>query len=281
MPRALKPLLALALMAGLAFPAAADDIGPETVVARVGATEITLGHMIVMRSQLPFEYQSLPDDVLYEAILDQLVRQSAVAEQVGDRLSLGARLALENERRSFLAGEALARIAREAATDEAIQAAYDAAYSGAEPTTEYRAAHILVETEEEAQAALAKVREGNDFGEVAKETSIDSSGPMGGELGWFTKGMMVQSFEDAVVAMQPGTVSGPFETQFGWHLVKLHESRLKDAPPLDEVRDGIIQQIQRDAMEAALERHTAEAKVIRTELEIDPAILKNRELVED
>ncbi|MCO8143700.1 peptidyl-prolyl cis-trans isomerase [Rhodovulum tesquicola] len=281
MSRPAKPLLALALVAGLALPAAAEEIGPGTVVARVGATEITLGHMIVMRAQLPPEYQALPDDTLYQAILDQLIRQTAVAEQTGGALSLGARLALENERRSFLAGEALGRAAEEAATEEAIQAAYEAAFAGAEPTPEYRAAHILVETEEEAQAAMAQVQDGADFAELAKETSIDSSGQMGGELGWFTKGMMVQSFEDVVVAMEPGTVAGPFETQFGWHLVKLHESRLKDAPALDEVRESIVQQIQRDAMEAALERYAAEAEITRAEIEIDPAVLKNRELLDN
>lgn len=279
MPKTPKPLLALALMAGLALPVAAEEIGPGTVVARVGDTEITLGHMIVLRAQLPAEYQQLPDDVLYRAVLDQLIRQSAVAQGLGRELSLGARLALENEQRSFIAGEALARVAEEAVTEEAVQAAYEAAYANAEPMTEFRAAHILVETEEEAKALLDELSNGADFGELAKDKSVGPSGPNGGELGWFTTGMMVKPFEDAVVAMEPGSVAGPIETQFGWHVIKLHETRLKGAPALSDVRAELVQQIQRDAMEAALTKYTEEADVTETEIEIDPAILKNRELL--
>ncbi|TCP40239.1 peptidylprolyl isomerase [Rhodovulum marinum] len=276
-----KAILALALAATLAAPISAEEVGPDTVVARVGETEITLGHMIVMRAQLPPEYQQLDDEVLYRAVLDQLIRQSAVAESLGDRLSLGARLALENERRSYVAGEALARIAEEAVTDEAVQSAYEAAYANAEPTTEYHAAHILVESEEEAQTILAELEDGADFAELAKERSIGPSGPNGGDLGWFSTGMMVKPFEDVVVGMEPGEISGPVETGFGWHVIKLHEARLKGAPPLGDVRDDLVQQIQRDAMEQALTKYTEEAEVTETEVEIDPAILKNIDMLGD
>ncbi|MGC9417387.1 MAG: peptidylprolyl isomerase [Rhodovulum sp.] len=276
-----RAVLALAMAATLAAPLAAEEIGPDTVVARVGDTEITLGHMIVMRAQLPPEYQQLEDEVLYRAVLDQLIRQSAVAESLGDRLSLGARLALENERRSYVAGEALARIAEEAVTDEAVQGAYEAAYANAEPTTEYHAAHILVESQEEAQAILMELENGADFAELAKERSIGPSGPNGGDLGWFSAGMMVKPFEDAVVGMKPGDISAPVETTFGWHVIKLHESRLKGAPPINDVRDDLVQQIQRDAMEQALSKYTEEAEVTETEVEIDPSLLKNIELLGD
>ncbi|SIO49037.1 peptidyl-prolyl cis-trans isomerase C [Rhodovulum sp. ES.010] len=279
MSEAPKPLLALALVAGLALPAAAQDVGPDTVVARVGESEITLGHMIVLRSQLPAEYQELPDDVLYQAVLDQLIRQSAVVERAGGELSLGAKLALENERRSFVAGEALSRIAEDAVTEEAVQDAYEAAYATAEPTTEFHASHILVESEEDALALLAEIENGADFATLAKENSVGPSGPNGGDLGWFTAGMMVKPFEVAVVELEPGGVAGPVQTQFGWHVIKLHETRLKDAPAIEDVRAELVQQIQRDAMETALETYTAEADISRTDVEIDPSILKNREIL--
>ena len=273
------PVLVLTLAGGLATVAPAEEIGPDTVVARVGTTEITLGHMIVLRSQLPEEYRQLPDDVLYQAVLDQLIRQSAVVEAAGGELSLGAKLALENERRSFVAGEALSRVAEEAVTDEAVQKAYDATYSDAEPTREYHAAHILVASEDEAKAIKAELDDGADFAELAKEKSTGPSGPNGGDLGWFSEGMMVKPFEDAVVALEAGAVSDPVETQFGWHVIKLYDVRMKDAPPLNDVRDELVQQIQRDAMETALEKYTAEADVTRVDVEVDPAILKNNDLV--
>ncbi|RAP42177.1 peptidylprolyl isomerase [Rhodovulum viride] len=277
---ALKPLAALTLAAGMALPALAEDIGPDTVVARVGNQEITIGHMVVLRAQLPAEYQQLPDDVLYQAVLDQLIRQTAVGEAIGTDLSKGASLALENERRSFVAGEALSRVAEEAVTDEAVQAAYDAAYGAAHPINEYHAAHILVETEDEAKAIETELANGADFAELAKEKSTGPSGPNGGDLGWFSEGMMVQPFEEAVVAMKPGEVSAPVQTQFGWHVIKLYENRLKDAPALDDVRGDLVQKIQRDAMEQALEKYTEEADVTRTEIEVDPAILKDQSLLD-
>lgn len=280
MPKAIRPLFALALSAGLALPAFAADIAPDTVVARVGKTEITLGHMIVMRAQLPAEYQQLPDDVLYEAVLDQLIRQSAVADSIGTDLSLGARLALENEQRSFIAGEALGRVADEAVTDEALQAAYEAAYAGDEPEREFSAAHILVKTEDEAKAIKEELDGGADFAALAREKSVGPSGPNGGDLGWFTMGMMVKPFEDAVLALDSGEVSGPIQTQFGWHVVKLNESRIKEAPALADVRDQLAEQIQRAAMEEAMEDLTNAADVERPELDIDPAILNDRSLLE-
>lgn len=281
MPKALKPLLALALSAGLALPLSAEDIGPDTVVARVGETRITLGHMIVMRAQLPAEYQDLPDDVLYEAVLDQLIRQTAVAESVGSDLSLGAKLALENEQRSFIAGEALSRIADEAVTDASVQDAYEAAYAGAHPEREYHAAHILVETQQEAQEIQQQLTEGADFATLAMERSTGPSGPSGGDLGWFTTGMMVKPFEDAVLTLDAGQISDPVETQFGWHVVKLYETRIKEAPALADVRSQLVDQIQRDAMEDAMENLTAAAKIERPEIDVDPTMLKNRDLLDE
>ncbi|TCP61087.1 peptidyl-prolyl cis-trans isomerase C [Rhodovulum bhavnagarense] len=280
MPKAFRSMFAFVLSTGLALPLAAEEIGPDTVVARVGETSITLGHMIVMRAQLPPEYQQLPDDVLYEAVLDQLIRQSAVADSIGDDLSLGARLALENEQRSYIAGEALSRVAQEAVTDETIQAAYEAAYAAAEPEREYNAAHILVKTEDEAKAIRAELDGGADFAELAKTKSTGPSGPNGGDLGWFTKGMMVKPFEDAVLGLEPGQVSDPVETQFGWHVVTLRDSRIKQAPALDEVRDDLVQQIQRDAMEKAMEDLTAAADIERPEVQVDPALLNDRSLLD-
>ncbi len=281
MPNPVKTLLAVGLVFGLSAPVWAEDITASTVVATVGNDEITLGHMIMMTSQLPDQYQSLPDDVLYDAVLDQLIRQSAVAQTAENDLSASARMALENERRSFIAGEALAGLAQDAATDEAIQAAYDARFAEAAAETEFNAAHILVATEDEAKALKVELDGGADFEALAKEKSTGPSGPSGGALGWFSVGMMVKPFEDAVVAMEPGQVSEPVQTQFGWHVVKLNETRQKPKPTLDAVREELSAEVQQAAIEAALERITAAATIDRPETEIDPAALRNMELIQN
>jgi peptidyl-prolyl cis-trans isomerase C len=237
--------------------------------------------MIMMTAQLPQEYQQLPDEVLYDAVLDQLIRQTAVAQTLEGKLSTEARLALENERRSFLAGEALSELAAGAVSEEALQAAYDERYANAEPAKEYSASHILVETEETAQEVKAKLDGGADFAEMAKEYSTGPTGPNGGALGWFSKGMMVKPFEDAVTALEVGQVSEPVQTDFGWHVITLTETRDKPTPTLDEVRAELAGELQQAAITAALDEITAAASITRSEEKIDPAELRNMELLKD
>jgi len=281
MSKPITPILAMGLALGMAFPAFSAEPDAKTVLATVGKDQITLGHVIMMAQQLPQEYQALADDVLFDAVLDQLVRQAAVAQTVEGKLSTAAELALENEQRSFLAGEALAKLADEAVTDAAIQAAYDAQFAGTEPEREINAAHILVETEDKAKEVKALIDGGADFADMAREHSTGPSGPNGGDLSWFTKGMMVKPFEDAVFALTVGEVSEPVQTNFGWHIIKLNDEREKDAPALDDVRGEIAAQLQEEAVKKALEDITAAADVTRTTDGIDPALLRNTELLQN
>ncbi len=259
-------------------PAPPSDVDADTVVASVNGTDITLGHMIVARARLPEQYQSLPDETLFSGILDQLIQQIAVGGDDGE-LSKGSALALENERRSFLAGEALTEVADTAVTDEAIQTLYDERYADAEPVTEYNAAHILVETEEEAKAIKAEIDGGAEFAAVAEQQSTGPSGPNGGDLGWFSAGMMVEPFEQAVMGMEAGQVSDPVQTQFGWHVIRLNETRIKAAPPLDEVRGELEGELQQQAIEKTVTDAVAAAEVTRPGEGIDPTVLRNLDLV--
>jgi peptidyl-prolyl cis-trans isomerase C len=88
-------------------------------------------------------------------------------------------------------------------------------------TTEIRASHILVKTEEEAKKLYDEIQNGKDFAQIAQEVSLCPSGQNGGDLGFFGKGMMVKPFEDAAFSLEIGEISKPVETQFGWHLIKL------------------------------------------------------------
>lgn len=277
---AFKFLPALVLAAGLALPVSAETPSAETVVARVNGVEITLGHMIIAHATLPEQYQQLPADVLFEGILEQLIQQSALSQQQPDTVPAHIALALENERRSLLAGEEIESVMQGAATDEAIQAAYDAAYPGGEGGEEYSAAHILVETEDEAQAIKAEIDGGADFAETAREKSTGPSGPNGGDLGWFGSGRMVPEFEAAVIALEPGQVSDPVQTQFGWHVIKLNETRRLAAPDLAQVREELASQVQQEAVEAHVDALTEAATVERPELEgFSPEMLRDLDLV--
>lgn len=272
-------LFAITLALFGANAAYAEDPALNTVIATVDGVEITFGQMLVTRAELPEQYQQLPADVLWDGILTQLIQQELLAAQV-EEMPERVQISLRNQERSLLAGERISDIAEAAISEEALQAAYEARFANATPTYEYNASHILVETEAEALAVIARLDDGADFAETAKEISTGPSGPNGGELGWFGAGMMVAEFEAAVVALNVGEVSGPVQTQFGWHVVKLNDSRIQEAPPLDAVREELISQVQTEALESALADLEQSATITRPEAgEFDPALLNNLDLI--
>ncbi|MBI1219839.1 MAG: peptidylprolyl isomerase [Rhodobacteraceae bacterium] len=262
-----------------AMDANGKPVTADTVVATVNGTKITVGEMIAMRGQLPAQYQQLPDDVLFKGILDQLIQQTTLEQSVEKNLTKKDTLGLENTKRAFLANVALTSVTDAAVTDAAVQAAYDAKYANVDPGLEYHAAHILVQTEQEAKDIKAKLDAGGDFAALAKDNSKDGSAAQGGDLGWFGVGMMVKPFEDAVVAMKPGQVSDPVQTQFGWHIIKLEETRPAQKPALADVKDDLSKQIEQDAVGAKIKELTDAAKIERTDTGIDPSVLQDATLL--
>lgn len=272
----------LAVAATLATAAVAQEPpAAQTVVATVNGTEITLGSMIALRDGLPEQYKSLPDDVLFKGMLDQLIQQEVLTQSVGDAMSLQDRLNVENQRRGYMSGVALESVIANAVTDEALQKAYDARFADSAPQTEFNASHILVATEEEALKLKAEIDGGADFATLAKASSTDTgSGQNGGDLGWFGLGAMVKPFEDAVVAAEMGKVTAPIQSDFGWHLILVKETRIAAAPTLDELRDELAGQIEQEAVAAHIATLTAAATITRPGAEgIDPALIKDLTLL--
>jgi peptidyl-prolyl cis-trans isomerase C len=269
-----------AVVCALATPLWAEGETAATVVATVNGTEITLGQMVALRENLPDQYQTLPDDVLFKAILDQLIQQEALAQSVTAQTARDEANLL-NDRRAYLSGVVIEGVVNTAVTEEALQAAYDAKFKDAAQQTEYNAAHILVDTEEKAQELKAQVEGGADFAELAKANSIDTgSGAAGGDLGWFGLGMMVKPFEDAVVAAEVGKIAGPVQSDFGWHLILVKETRIAALPTLDDLRPELAAEIENKAIEAKLAELTAAAKVEKPGEALDPALLKKSELID-
>lgn len=264
-------------------PLAADDApSADTVVATVNGTDITLGHMLTLRAGLPQQFAQLPADVLFVGILDQLVSQTLLMGAHAGEMSKRAQLTLENERRALIATDEMARIVGNAASDAAITAAYEELYANAPQSSEYKAAHILVETEEKAQELIGLLDNGADFAALAQEHSTGPSGPSGGTLGWFSAGMMVQPFQDAVEKMTAGDVSPPVQTQFGWHVILLEETRVKDQPLLEDVRGDIENQLSQQAIDAEIDRLTKGGSVDRAAGDaMDPSVLDQTDLLEE
>ena len=252
----------------------------DTVVATVGDVEITLGELIIARSQLPQQYQQFPPEVLFDGLVDQLVQQQLLSnalEETPKRMEL----TLLNERRNLMAAEVINEISEQVITEDVLLEAYDARYADAEPVLEWNASHLLVDTEEEAIAAKQRVTDGEVFADVAREVSTGPSGPSGGELGWFGTGRMVPAFEGATAELAVGEVSDPVQTQFGWHVIILNETR--ELPPVtfEQAQGELANEIREAAIQARLAELEAEYEVTKPEEgAFDPNLLTNFELLD-
>ena len=281
MPKPVRFIAAITITCALAVPVVAQDVTADTVVATVNGADITIGHMIVLRNNLPDQYKNLDDDVLFDGILDQVIQQTVLAQSIVVP-SPAIALQLENERRALLAGAAMSDLLAAAVTEEALAAAYRLQFASATPTQEFNASHILVETEEEARALIVELDNGADFAELAAQKSTGPSGPNGGQLGWFGPGMMVPPFEQAVSTMEVGDISDPVQTQFGWHVIILNESRNESIPTFDDVRADLADGLQQEAIAGILEDLTAAAEVTRPEPDdFDPAVIRDTSLVQN
>jgi peptidyl-prolyl cis-trans isomerase C len=180
------------------------------------------------------------------------------------------------------AAQVIEDIVDESVTEEAVQAFYEENYLQGEKAEEFNASHVLVETEEEAAAIVEELNGGADFAEVAREKSTGPSGPNGGQLGWFGAGMMVPEFQTAVEGLDVGAISGPVQTQFGWHVIILNEKRTQEAPALDAVRGEIENELSQQAVTQKIDELTSAADVTRTtKEEVDTSVLSNIGLLED
>lgn len=262
--------------------AAQDGPMASDVVATVNGTDITLGQMIITRNQLPQQYQQLPDEVLFNGVLDQLIQQQVLSESL-DEEPARVTIAVENERRSLRAGEVINTISNAAVTDEAVESLYRETIVDQGPAREFNAAHILVETEEEAVEVLARLDDGAEFGALAEELSTDAgSGANGGDLGWFPTGAMVPAFEEAVLSLDEGEISDPVETQFGFHIITLKGERDATPPALEEVRADLESELRQQAVEARLMDLIEGADISRPEPDaFDPAVLKDLSVLEE
>ncbi|MHA1527752.1 MAG: peptidylprolyl isomerase [Alphaproteobacteria bacterium] len=263
--------------------AAAPSYTIDSALAVVDGVSLTLGELIAIRVQLPDQYQSLPDEMLFDGLVEQLVDQMLLA-QAAKAAGLDQRpavvLNLLNQERATLADAYLRQAVGARVTQEAVEALHRERYLDAEPTPEVRAGHILVEAEELAADLKTQLDAGADFALLAAEHGTDGTTTQGGDLGWFAHSDMVPEFADAAFAMEPGAISDPVKTAFGWHLIKLDERRDREPPALAEVREvltgELIQQAQVDVVEAL----RMQAAIVMPEPPLPPQSIRDDAMLE-
>jgi len=182
---------------------------------------------------------------------EQLVVQKAQADKLSETPEFAKRLGYLRDK--ALMETLLAKVAKDAVTDAAIKETYDTAAKAQKSDTEYHAHHILVATEDEAKAAQKRVKGGEDFAKVATELSKDP-GAKGGDLGWFAPARMVKPFADALKGLKKGeTTTEPVQTQFGWHIIRLVDTRDAPPPPFEQVKEQVKGRVLEKKWEAYLD----------------------------
>lgn len=271
-------LLSMAVC-GVALTAHAQTAAPtpaaDPVVARVNGEELHRSDVTRMVAQLPPQVQQMPIEMIYPAVIDQLVSGKLVASagykaKLADSAEVKDEVKRAEERavqRAFIQKEMKARI-----TPKALDEAYQAYLKQNPPQDEVKAAHILVEKEDEAKAIIAELAKGGDFAKLAKEKSKDSvAAQQGGDLGYFTKDAMVEPFAVAAFAMAKGEVSKePVKTQFGFHIIKVEDKRTQPAPTLDEVKPQLEQTLSKDLVTALVDELRGAAKVETFQMDGSP-----------
>ena len=236
----------------------------NTVVARVDGTELHLSDVEAAQQSLP-QAQKLPLEQIYPVLLDKLVDGMLIIEAGRkDHLDQDPELHRRLERyEDRLIQEAyLSRAIKAAETDDQLRARYETFMKDKTAREEVHARHILVKTEAEAQSIIAELDKGADFVELAKKDSIDPGAKSGGDLGYFGRDEMVKEFAEAAFALPAGQYTKtPVKTEFGWHVIKVEDHRVKAPPSFEEARQEVSQLVARDVVEAKLKELRGAAKI--------------------
>lgn len=238
----MRPLLAGAIALVFLWCLAAG--AQEAAVAKVNGRLITESDMKLAEAEIGSDLGTLPDvtrrRVLLEFLIEnQLFADAAENQKLGSGASSDGRT--QYARRSALRDLFFDKNVRAAINEGDARKFYETQHGSAKQEEEVRARHILVESKEKAWDVYEMIARGSDFATLAKRFSLDpGSKDQGGELGYFGRGQMVPQFEEAAFKLKRGEVSEPFETQFGWHLVRVDERRRRPAPAFEAVKDQML-----------------------------------------
>ncbi len=224
------------------------------VLATVNGAPITEAVIELYEQQLQARRPGNPAGQNRTAILEEVINLE-LARQNGEAQGLDKdntiQLQFDQQRRALIAAAAIQQeLAARPITDDELRKIYQEQVPGG---PEYKARHILVKEEDEAKRLIGELDKGADFSELAKQHSTGPSGKNGGELGWFSPKQMVAPFSEAVAGMEKGAyTSAPVQTQFGWHIIILDDTREASPPPFEQVKPQLQMLVQKQRVQEYL-----------------------------
>jgi len=247
---------------------------PENTAAVVNGQPVSRAAVNVLTDELAETQggQNVPEDKIMDQVISrELLRQEAEKLNLAKAPENAARI--EHYQRmlfSQIAAESFIKNAK--VSDEDMKKEYNQRISEMK-LIEYKARHILVDTEAAAKDVLQRLQKGEKFEDLAKQFSKDpGSKDKGGDLGWFDAQRMVAPFSKAVTELKNGeTTSAPVQTQFGWHIIRREDSRDQPPPPFDEVKEQISNKLQMDKLQQHIDEMKKTAKIERMAPPAKPA----------
>jgi len=245
-----KKFAVLLIVIPVLFASVSCEKKKEAYIAKVGSTTITQNDFERDFKNLPefvqkiFEGESGKEKFLDELIKKEILYQEAL--QKGFDKDPEYQKKVEDFKKFNLISSLLQKEieAKAKVTDQEIKEHYDRHREDFAPLSKIRASHILVKTEEEAKKIQERLKNGEDFAEIAKKESIDTaSGEKGGDIGYFSKGQMVPEFESAAIRLKSGEISEPVKTRFGYHIIKVTDKKVGQAIEFEKVKETLAQRL--------------------------------------
>jgi len=253
----------------------AQDSDP--VVARVNGVDIHESELAYAEEEIGGNIPNMPPDQKRDYLITYLadvvvLSQAAEKQKLGDRPDVKRRLAFDHNR--LLMEALLQDVGKAALSEDAEHKVYDEAVKQMGKEEEVHARHILVATEDEAKAIEAELKKGADFAQLAKDKSKDPGAAEGGDLGYFTKDQMVPEFSEVAFKLDKGQISDPVKTQFGWHVIKVEDKRIKPTPTFDQVKAQIDNYVAHRAQAELVENLRKSATIERLDKPVaaDPSL---------
>ncbi|MBA4373318.1 MAG: peptidylprolyl isomerase [Thermodesulfovibrio sp.] len=284
MKRILIAIIVLAALAACNKKPAEPKAEKGAVLAKVGAAVITEGDLERELKSLPdYAQQMFSDEKGKEKFVEELVKKEMLyQEAVKKGLDKSADFVkkVEEFKKLTLVSELLEKeiMARTKVSDQEAKEYYEKHKEEFVTTSQIKASHILVKTEDEAVNVLARLKKGEKFEEIAKKDSLDKgSAKSGGDLGFFARGQMVPEFEKAAAELKPGEISKPVKSNYGFHIIKVTDKKTGPVIEYDRIKDLISQKLSGERQKESFDKYVTELKKTYTVEIMKDALAKPKE----
>ena len=256
-----------------------EALSADTPFVEVNGKIIKFGSAIIAFSKLQQRNVNFNENTIFSQIVQQLVNEELLSQKI-DKENKLTLLALEHEKRSAKAAQMVSKILKNFPNDELVNSAYKNLINELKGSLEYNASHILVKDEDQAKTIRKDIDNGKNFEALAKEHSIGPTGKNGGNLNWFDLASMVPEFSTALMVLSEGDVSQPVQTKFGWHIIKLNETREKKIPEFKRIEAQLRQNLRQKKINDYLKSLSENSEINFVGENINPNEITNIQLLE-